>query len=189
MLNRRLNDLHELVWASVGRVGRAPTKIADDIIAKLWPRTYAEARIEGADKALRTGLITEVTRIVRVSGDPTEQRDFEEIADDFKALAQALLDAVRAGNYGLAAAVVIVALVAFLRVYGARFWPPLGSRVAGPILAVAGSMAGAVLTALAAGQPVTMGLVLSALMVGLASVGLFSGVKNVVQGQRAAGLS
>lgn len=90
MLNRRLNDLHELVWASVGRVGRAPTKIADDIIAKLWPRTYAEARIEGADKALRTGLITEVTRIVRVSGDPTEQRDFEEIADDFKALAQEL---------------------------------------------------------------------------------------------------
>jgi len=90
MLNKRTAELHELVWASAAKIGRNAPKIADDIMRRLWPRTYAEAVIEGAEKALRSRLIAAVSRIVRALADSHEQIDFSDIDPSFLALAKEL---------------------------------------------------------------------------------------------------
>jgi len=90
MLNKKHVELHELVWASAAIVGRSPPKIADDIIGRLFPRTFAEATIEGAESFLRSGLISEINRIVRSSGDDGEQQDFSDIDPTFRAVVKNL---------------------------------------------------------------------------------------------------
>jgi hypothetical protein len=64
MLNSRIADLHEMVWDAATKVGNSPPRISDAIIETAFPRTYSEAKYEGADKILRNGLINEVNRII-----------------------------------------------------------------------------------------------------------------------------
>lgn len=100
---------------------------------------------------------------------------------DIQGLALMLLDAMQSGKWNLAAAILLVGVVGLLRTVGARYWPPLRHRAAGPILAIAASLAGALLTTLVAGQPVTGALLLTALVNAVLAVGVYSGGKNVVQ--------
>lgn len=90
MLNKRRPELNDLVWDAASRVGHNAPKIADDIIASTFPRTHAEAMIEGADKLLRDGLIATVKGILRTSGEPDGQVDFAEIDPSFRPLVQGL---------------------------------------------------------------------------------------------------
>lgn len=105
---------------------------------------------------------------------------------DLATFAQLLLEAVQSGRWGIVASLVVVGIVFLLRTYGAKLWPALGGKVAPPLLAVLGSVAGAILTALLAGQPITAGLVLQALLVGFGGIGVFSAQKNILEA-RAAG--
>lgn len=105
---------------------------------------------------------------------------------DLATFARLLLEAVQSGRWGIVASLVVVGLVFLLRTYGAKLWPALGGKVAPPVLAIVGSVAGAILTALVAGQPITAGLVLQALLVGFGGIGVFSAQKNILQA-RAAG--
>lgn len=90
MLNKRRPDLNELVWEAAHRVGHNAPKIADDILAPTFPRTHAEAIMEGADKLLRDGLIATVKRILRTAGEDIEQRDFAEIDPAFRHITDGL---------------------------------------------------------------------------------------------------
>lgn len=109
--------------------------------------------------------------------------------DDPKALLQMLLDAVMHKNYALVASVfVMLNVLAFRK--GAvplivKLFPKLGflqNKVVTVLVALLSPVVGALITALVAGQPFTVGLVLSALMSGLAGVGLFSAGKNIAEG-------
>ncbi len=84
MLHKRAFDLTEKVWIAAAKVGRNAARIADDIIGEVFPRTMAEAEIEGADRIVRVGLIFAVKRILRNTAPTDGQRDFSEIAPQFR---------------------------------------------------------------------------------------------------------
>lgn len=84
MLNKRAPELNEIVWAAEAEVGGNPGKITDAILAENFPRTQAEAEIEGVEKLLRNGLLLEVKRILKTNTGPTKQIDFAEIEPAFQ---------------------------------------------------------------------------------------------------------
>lgn len=93
-------------------------------------------------------------------------------------LAQKALDAIMSGNWTLAAIFGVVAVVWALRSFGSRWIPWLGSSQGGVVLAFATAFVGAVSTAVVAGAPITVSLLVEAVLVGLAAMGLWSGGKN-----------
>lgn len=116
--------------------------------------------------------------------------DAPPLGDDVGQLAGAVLTGVDKGEWGLVAAAGVVLLVLGVRKFGAQLFPSLApilaSKYAGPALAVVGSTAGAILTALMAGQGVTPGLILKAVFIGVTGIGIHSGAKNIAEA-RAAG--
>jgi hypothetical protein len=92
MLNKRIPDLHVHIWKAVEDCGHNAPKVADAIMGELFPRTTTEAAIEGADRFLRSGLIAEITRILKsgAGGDDGEQGDFAAIDPAFAALVEEL---------------------------------------------------------------------------------------------------
>lgn len=90
MLNKRIPELHSHVWRAAATCGHNAGKIADAIISDLFPRTVVEAEIEGADKLLRSGLVTEVNRVLKSGTGDDAQMDFGEIAEAFRPLVSAL---------------------------------------------------------------------------------------------------
>lgn len=105
------------------------------------------------------------------------------LADDPHRLAMVVLDGVQRGQWGLVVSAVLVGLIFVLRRFGKQLVPALSGFLDHPIVAwalpSAASVLGAVLTALVAGTPVSVGLVLSAIITGLTANGLFSGLKQV----------
>lgn len=83
MLNRRISDFAAMVWEGKRRVGNNATRIADDLIARAFPRTVEEAAHEGADKMLRSGVIAEVKRILTKNIDDDETIDMATIDPSF----------------------------------------------------------------------------------------------------------
>lgn len=102
--------------------------------------------------------------------------------DDGLALAQLFISAIQSGNALLALPVgVMLVLLVFRKFLLPNFearWPWLADKRLTLALAVLGPMAAAVLTAVLAGQPITFGLIATALLAGLGGVGLWSGQKN-----------
>lgn len=90
MLNKRKADFASMVWAAVPHCGRNAPKIADFILRATFPRTCEEAEHEGADKMLRTGVITEIKRILRLADDDVGQTDFAEISPQFRPIVSKL---------------------------------------------------------------------------------------------------
>lgn len=91
MLNKRIAHFHELVWAAAHRVGKSAPRVTNEIIQRAFPRTVAEAELEGADKMLRTGVIEEVKDILRAQTHNYDlQADFAEINEAFQPIVKKL---------------------------------------------------------------------------------------------------
>ncbi|MGR3593070.1 MAG: hypothetical protein ACU0B9_07145 [Limimaricola soesokkakensis] len=80
----------EHVWEIASRRGNNAPRIADDMMEQAFPGTCVQAREEGALRMLRTGIITEVKRILRNQDDGLGQADFSEISETFAPLVRAL---------------------------------------------------------------------------------------------------
>ena len=90
MLNKRASDFTILVLNTAAMVGNNAGRIAEAIIRQAFPRTSAEADAEGADKALRIGVISEVKRVLRRSLDDADQIAFSDIDPAFRPIVQRL---------------------------------------------------------------------------------------------------
>lgn len=83
MLNKRSSNFNTLVWEAAHRVGNSATRITDDIIRSVFPKTAEHAEYEGADKMLRHGVIVEVKRILTKNKDDADQIDMHSIDPSF----------------------------------------------------------------------------------------------------------
>ena len=88
MLNNRTANFAELVWSAAAKVDNNAPAITDKIMKRAFPQTCAEARIEGADKMLRVGVIADVKRILKHGSIDETQIDFSELGPEFLTIAQ-----------------------------------------------------------------------------------------------------
>jgi Asp-tRNA(Asn)/Glu-tRNA(Gln) amidotransferase B subunit len=86
MLDSQSTAFAERVWEIAAQLGNSAPKIADDMMGTAFPLTCTQARQEGALRMLRTGIITEVKRILRNRGDTVSQSDFADICEAFAPL-------------------------------------------------------------------------------------------------------
>jgi len=93
-------------------------------------------------------------------------------------LAKPVFDAVLAGQYLLAAALMLVLAVAVIRRYVP--WPFLRTDDGGALLALVASFGGAMATAIAAGAPLSWGMAWVAVGVAFAAAGGYSMIKKLL---------
>jgi len=86
MLDSQSAAFAERVWEVASQLGNNAPKIADDIMEGAFPLTCSQARAEGAMRMLRTGIISEVKRILRNRRDLERQADFADRCDAFAPL-------------------------------------------------------------------------------------------------------
>lgn len=86
MLDSQSAAFAERVWEVASQLGNNAPKIADDIMGEAFPLTCSQARAEGAMRMLRTGIISEVKRILRNRHDAVGQADFADRCDAFAPL-------------------------------------------------------------------------------------------------------
>ena len=86
MLDSQSAAFAERVWDVASQLGNNAPKIADDIMEAAFPLTCSQARAEGAMRMLRTGIISEVKRILRNRRDLEHQSDFADRCDAFAPL-------------------------------------------------------------------------------------------------------
>lgn len=113
---------------------------------------------------------------------------------DPAALAAEILRALGSGEYALSLVVAVLAATIVVRRYGARIpWlgPRIGPWLATPVgavtVAVVGSVAGALGTALLAGEPFSAGLILRALGVAVVALLPSAATQAKAKGDEAAG--
>ncbi len=90
MLDSQSAAFAERVWEVASQLGSNAPRIADDIMSAAFPLTCTQAREEGALRMLRTGIISEVKRILRNRDDGMGQADFAEICEAFAPLVKDL---------------------------------------------------------------------------------------------------
>ena len=90
MLDSQSAGFAERVWEVASQLGNNAPKIADDMMEDAFPLTCTQARQEGALRMLRTGIITEVKRILRTQGDAVGQADFADVCEAFAPLVKDL---------------------------------------------------------------------------------------------------
>ena len=90
MLNSQSAAFAASVWEVASRLGNNAPKIGDDIMEAAFPLTCSQAREEGALRMLRTGIISEVKRILRNRDDSISQADFAEVCKAFAPLVKDL---------------------------------------------------------------------------------------------------
>ena len=90
MLDSQSAAFAERVWDYASRLGNNAPKIADDMMETAFPLTCTQARQEGALRMLRTGIISEVKRILRNRDDGLGQSDFAEVCEAFAPLVKQL---------------------------------------------------------------------------------------------------
>jgi len=90
MLDSQAAGFTERVWEVASQLGNNAPKIADDMMEDAFPLTCTQARQEGALRMLRTGIITEVKRILRTQGDAVGQADFADVCEAFAPLVKDL---------------------------------------------------------------------------------------------------
>ena len=90
MLDSQSAAFAERVWEIAARLGNNAPRIADDIMGTAFPLTCSQARAEGALRMLRTGIISEVKRILRNHDEGLGQTDFAEICEGFAPLVKEL---------------------------------------------------------------------------------------------------
>lgn len=92
-----------------------------------------------------------------------------------------LVQAITLKHYSLLGSVLVLGGVFAARYFGAKLHPALGTPRAGAILAGVGGTASLLVAALAAGQPFSLGLLLSALSTALGGAGMWSVAKNAAK--------
>ena len=90
MLDSQSAIFAERVWKVASQLGNSAPRIADDIMGAAFPLTCSQARAEGAMRMLRTGIISEVKRILRNRDDVMNQADFAEVCASFAPLVKDL---------------------------------------------------------------------------------------------------
>jgi len=110
MLDSQSAGFAERVWEVASQLGNNAPKIADDMMEAAFPLTCTQARQEGAMRMLRTGIITEVKRILRNRSDILSQSDFSEICETFTPFVQDL----RSKSYFVESAEEYVAIPALI---------------------------------------------------------------------------
>ncbi|MFQ5439778.1 MAG: hypothetical protein ACE5DK_13225 [Paracoccaceae bacterium] len=90
MLDSQSAGFAERVWEIASRLGNNAPRIADEMMEAAFPLTCTQARQEGALRMLRTGIISEVKRILRNRDDGVHQADFAEICAAFAPLVKDL---------------------------------------------------------------------------------------------------
>jgi len=90
MLDSQAAGFAERVWEVASQLGSNAPKITDDMMEDAFPLTCTQARQEGALRMLRTGIITEVKRILRTQGDAVGQVDFADVCEAFAPLVKDL---------------------------------------------------------------------------------------------------
>lgn len=90
--------------------------------------------------------------------------------------------AATAGHHWIAlVALIVLGLVAAARKWGAGFWPWLGSKTAGVVLALVGGLAGAIAVALAGGAAWSWSILVDGIGAGLLAMGAWDSRKLVVK--------
>jgi len=110
MLDSQTAGFAERVWEVASQLGSNAPKIADDMMEAAFPLTCTQARQEGAMRMLRTGIITEVKRILRNRSDILSQSDFSEICETFTPFVEGL----RSKSYFVESAEEYVAIPALI---------------------------------------------------------------------------
>ena len=90
MLDSQSAAFAERVWDHASRLGNNAPRIADEMMEAAFPLTCTQARQEGALRMLRTGIISEVKRILRNREDGLGQVDFAEVCAAFAPLVKDL---------------------------------------------------------------------------------------------------
>lgn len=90
MLDSRSAAFSERVWEVASQLGNNAPKVADEMMEDAFPLTCTQARQEGALRMLRTGIITEVKRILRTQDDAVGQADFADVCKAFAPLVKGL---------------------------------------------------------------------------------------------------
>lgn len=90
MLDSQSAAFAERVWDYASRMGNNAPRIADEMMEAAFPLTCTQARQEGALRMLRTGIISEVKRILRNRDDGLSQADFAEVCAAFAPLVRDL---------------------------------------------------------------------------------------------------
>ena len=90
MLDSQSTAFAERVWEIASRLGNNAPRIADEMMEAAFPLTCTQARQEGALRMLRTGIISEVKRILRNPEDGLGQVDFAEVCAAFAPLVKDL---------------------------------------------------------------------------------------------------
>ncbi|WP_223425445.1 hypothetical protein [Tateyamaria pelophila] len=90
MLDSQSAAFAERVWDYASRLGNNAPRIADEMMEAAFPLTCTQARQEGALRMLRTGIISEVKRILRNRDDGLGQADFAEVCAAFAPLVKDL---------------------------------------------------------------------------------------------------
>jgi hypothetical protein len=90
MLDSQSAAFAERVWDYASRLGNNAPRIADEMMEAAFPLTCTQARQEGALRMLRTGIISEVKRILRNREDGLGQVDFAEVCEAFVPLVKDL---------------------------------------------------------------------------------------------------
>ena len=92
-----------------------------------------------------------------------------------------LVQAITTKHYSLLGSVLVLGGVFLARYFGVKLHPALGTPRAGAILAGVGGTASLLVAALAAGQPFSLGLLLSAFSTAMGGAGMWSVAKNAAQ--------
>ncbi|MSU91858.1 hypothetical protein GE300_19985 [Rhodobacteraceae bacterium 2CG4] len=90
MLDSQSAAFGERVWDHASRLGNNAPRIADEMMEAAFPLTCSQARQEGALRMLRTGIISEVKRILRNRDDGLGQADFADLCEAFAPLVRDL---------------------------------------------------------------------------------------------------
>lgn len=99
--------------------------------------------------------------------------------DDGLTVSKMLLEAIQGGRWTLVASLAVVLAIWGTRRFGGQWWPFLADRRVIVVLAIVGPAAVSIAMAIAGGQGVTLGVILSGLVTGLGAVGMWSAQKNV----------
>ena len=84
MLQKRNADFAEEVWRTSARLDSlSPTRIADDMIGRLFPVTLSAAEDEGAATMLRKGVVAAVKDVLASPSSHVAQADFASISPAF----------------------------------------------------------------------------------------------------------
>lgn len=100
---------------------------------------------------------------------------------DPMALLSAIIGAVQAGQWPVAAVLLLVVAIWALRTFGAKAVPWLGTSEGGTVLAFLTALAGTLGAAALAGGPVTWALVGSALAGGFTAIGAWTGARRLLR--------